>query len=68
MTKLIKLAKMAGDLHEADHAYSIQSTHATPTHMISAVPKHILSCPFSEKSSELPFQNFEITRKQIFKN
>ena len=26
MTKLIELAKMAGILHEADHAYSIQST------------------------------------------
>ena len=24
--KLIKLAKMAGVMHEADHAYSIQST------------------------------------------
>ena len=26
MAKLIKLAKMAGVMHEADHAYSIQST------------------------------------------
>ena len=26
MTKLIKLAKMAGVMHEADHAYSIRST------------------------------------------
>ena len=26
MTKLIKLAKMVGVMHEADHAYSIQST------------------------------------------
>ena len=26
MAKLIKLAKMAGIMHEADHAYSIQST------------------------------------------
>ena len=26
MAKLIKLAKMAGVIHEADHAYSIQST------------------------------------------
>ena len=25
MTKLIKLAKMAGVMHEADHAYSIRS-------------------------------------------
>ena len=26
MAKLIKLAKMAGVMHEADHAYSVQST------------------------------------------
>ena len=26
MTKLVKLAKIAGVMHEADHAYSIQST------------------------------------------
>ena len=26
MAKLIKLAKMAGVMHEADHAYSIRST------------------------------------------
>ena len=26
MAELIKLAKMAGVMHEADHAYSIQST------------------------------------------
>ena len=26
MLKLIKLAKMAGVMHEADHAYSIRST------------------------------------------
>ena len=26
MAKLIKLAKMAGVMHEADHAYSIWST------------------------------------------
>ena len=26
MVKLIKLAKMAGVMHEADHAYSIRST------------------------------------------
>ena len=26
MAKLIKLAKMAGAMHEADHAYSIWST------------------------------------------
>ena len=26
MVELIKLAKMAGVMHEADHAYSIQST------------------------------------------
>ena len=26
MAKLIKLAKMAGVMHEADHAYSIQTT------------------------------------------
>ena len=26
MVKLIKLAKMAGVVHEADHAYSIRST------------------------------------------
>ena len=26
MAKLIKLAKMAGVMHEADHAYFIQST------------------------------------------
>ena len=26
MVKLIKLAKMAGVMHEAEHAYSIQST------------------------------------------
>ena len=26
MAKLIKLAKMEGIMHEADHAYSIQST------------------------------------------
>ena len=26
MAKLIKLAKMAGVMHEADHAYSMQST------------------------------------------
>ena len=26
MVKLIKLAKMAGVMHEANHAYSIQST------------------------------------------
>ena len=35
------------------------SSDATATRVLSAVPERIFSRPFSEQSSELPFQNFD---------
>ena len=35
------------------------SSNVTATRVLSAVPERIFSRPFSEKSSELPFQNFD---------
>ena len=50
MLKLIKLAKMAGVLHEADHAYSIRSTwrlHRLATDVLFIAYVINLPCTFT---------------------
>ena len=61
MAKLIKLAKMAGVMHEADHAYSIQSTWwlhrlATDVPFIACVIN--LPCTFNRHLDMLSLQLF----------
>ena len=41
------------------HELILISSDVTATRVLSAVLERIFSRPFSEKSSELPFQNFD---------
>ena len=59
MVNLIKLAKMAGVMHEADHAYSIQSTWV--------LHRSATDVPFIACVINLPFNFLSITWScQIF--
>ena len=63
MLKLIKLAKMAGVMHEADHTYSIRSTwslHQLATNVPFKAYVINLSCTFTHYLELSNFQFYDL--------
>ena len=55
---LLVLVVMCNHSHQASNESCMQVTSQS-TLVLSTVPERIFASPFSEKSSELPFQNFD---------